>query len=75
MYVIAAPGIADIHFGTGGINLKHFPAGSIGDADGESAKYMHPTNPVAGANKFRLILEHEVGMQHTFQIIFRLFKP
>lgn len=75
LFCYGAPGIANVPFGEGGINLKHITNGAIIDIDAKSAKYMSPTLPVPGVNKFRFIFDHTAGFQHTLQIIFKLYRP
>ncbi len=71
----AAPGIANIMFAQGGINLKNVGIGGAINADGRASKYLHPSVPVAGVNKFRLIFKHNAGVKHNTQMLFDLFKP
>ena len=71
----AAPGIANIMFVQGGVNLKLVGSGGIVNADGRASKYMHPTVPVSGINKFRLTFKHAAGVKHEMQMLFELFKP
>ena len=75
MYTSGAPGILNVPFGTGGINLKCLGIGGVIDADGKAAKYLHPSVPIPGLNKFRTVIVHDVGVVHQFQIIYKLFKP
>lgn len=75
MYTIGAPGIANIRFGTGGINLKCIGIGGVIDADGKAEKYIHPSLPMPGLNKFRTIFKHNAATQHQCQIIYKIFKP
>lgn len=73
--IVAAPGIANMHFVTGSFNLKHCGSGMAIHADGRASKYISPTVPVPGVNKFRVVASHPAGFQHSFQIVFQLFKP
>ena len=73
LWIIAAPGILNLKFGQGGINLKHAPAGGAVNADGRASKYLPPSP--AGINKFRLIFKHPAGLQHSAMMLFELFKP
>lgn len=73
LWIIAAPGILNLKFGQGGINLKHAPAGGAVNADGRAAKYLPPSP--AGINKFRLIFKHPAGFNHNAMMLFELFKP
>lgn len=72
LWIIAAPGILNVKFGQGGINLRHVGAGSTVRADGRATKYL-PTSP-AGINKMRLILKHEAGLSYNAMMLFELFK-
>jgi hypothetical protein len=71
----AAPGIANLPFAQGGINLRHLGSGSGVDSDGKAAKYLHPSNPMVGINKFRMMLHHDAGVKHKAMILFQLYKP
>lgn len=73
LWIIAAPGILNLKFGQGGINLKYAPAGGAVNADGRASKYLPPSP--AGINKFRLIFKHPAGLQHSAMMLFELFKP
>lgn len=73
LWIIAAPGILNLRFGQGGINLKHAPAGGAVNADGRASKYLPPSP--AGINKFRLIFKHPAGFNHNAMMLFELFKP
>jgi hypothetical protein len=75
MYTVGAPGILNVPFGCGGLNLKCIGIGGVIDADGKSAKYIHPSSPMSGLNKFRTILTHSAGVVHECQLIYKLFKP
>lgn len=74
LWIVAAPGIANVDFAEGGFNLKHCGQGMAIYADGKASKYMHPTDPMPGINKFRVIALHPAGFQHTFMIVFNLYK-
>jgi len=74
LYVIAAPGIANIAFGQGGLNLKHVPGGQAFTAEGGTAKFLSATLPIVGVNRFRLLFKHPAGFQHSGQLHFMLYK-
>ena len=75
MWTIGAPGIANVPFGQGGINLKRVGTAGWVDADGKAAKYLHPSVPMVGVNKMRIIFHHPTYEAHPCQMIFKLFKP
>lgn len=74
MWVFAAPGIANVPFAIGGLNLRHLPSEEAFTAEGGTAKFLSATVPMAGINKFRLLFKHPAGFQHTGQIHFMLYK-
>lgn len=74
LHIYGAPGIANIPFTTGGLNLKHYSNGAMPEADSGATKFLSATLPVAGANKFRIICDHGLGVQHSFSLAFRIFK-
>ena len=75
MWTLGAPGIANIKFCDGGINLKRLGDGNEINADGRAPKYIHPTEPIPGINRFRMIFYHPIYEAHPCQMIFQLFKP
>ena len=77
VYVVAVPDLTpaqggSIPFSTGGINLKHLGTGAAADTDGRSSKYM-TYDATYKTNKFRIIINHPAGEQHTFAMLFELF--
>lgn len=72
MWIVAAPGILNVTFGQGGINLKHVGAGSTVRADGRATKYL-PIVP-GGINKMRLTFRHSQGLVYNAMMLFELFK-
>jgi hypothetical protein len=74
MWVTGLPGIYNIKFGNGGINLKHIGVGTFQIANGRASKYLAYNAQVVDANSFKLTLKHDQGAQHTFQIHFELYK-
>lgn len=73
IWITAAPGILNINFGTGGMNMKHVSVGSRVDANGRAAKYLPTTPP--GINRFRITMKHDQGLVYTGMILFEMFKP
>lgn len=74
VWVIGLPGVANVKFSRGGINLKHVGAGTISMADGRAAKYLQYNALSADANSFKLTFRHDAGVQHECQVSFELFK-
>jgi hypothetical protein len=74
MWVIGLPGIANIKFATGGINLKHAGDDVYQLVDGRAGKYLQYVPGVVDANSFKIILRHDAGEQHSFQLHFEIFK-
>jgi hypothetical protein len=74
MWVFAAPGIVNIPFAVGGLNLRHLPSEEAFTAEGGTAKFLSATVPMVGVNKFRLLLKHPAGFQHMGQLHFMLYK-
>lgn len=74
LWVIGAPGIADIPFLQGGANLKLIGMDGSVRADGKAAKFMKYNDPIPGTNTFRILAEHTLGLQHQFQMSFEIFK-
>lgn len=75
MWVYGAPGIANVPFLQGGINLKRLGRTNEVNADGKAPKFMSPTQPIPGVNKFRIILWHPTYVVHPCQMVFQLFRP
>lgn len=75
MWVHLAPGILNYPFVQGGINLRMLGQGGTLQADGRVSKFMSATVPFPGTNKFRVTINHPVGLQHEAQFMFNLFKP
>lgn len=74
LWVIALPGILNLKFSQGGVNLKLSGGGGIADFDGRASKFM-PYNGGMGTNKFRLVIKHSAGFQHELQLVLEIFKP
>jgi len=74
LWAFAAPGIVNIPFTQGGLNLRYLPSEEAFTAEGGTAKFLSATVPMPGINKFRLLLKHPVGLQHTAQVHFMLYK-
>jgi len=73
LWVKGLPGILNVMFAQGGLNLKLCGQGGIADFDGRASKFL-PYNSGAGTNKFQLILRHEAGVQHEVQLVLEIFK-
>lgn len=74
LWVTGLPGIANIGFTTGGINLKHSGTQPYRVTDGRAPKYLAYVSGVSDANSFKLTLRHDAGVQHTFQLHLEIFK-
>jgi hypothetical protein len=79
VWALAAPGLADTVFSTGGINLEFVGPKTLVGLDGVAAtilEYSHPQlGDGAGTNKIRFIARHNAGFQHRIQVIFEYFCP
>lgn len=73
MWAKGLPGILNVMFAQGGLNLKLCPAGNIVDFDGKASKFL-PYNAGAGTNKFDFIFKHNTGVQHELQFLLKIFK-
>jgi hypothetical protein len=77
LWAIGAPGIANIDFCNGGINLEFVAARSLVGLEGTAATvlyYSHPLlGPGAGTNKVRFIVRHSAGLKHRIQVILEYF--
>lgn len=73
MWVKGLPGILNVMFAQGGMNLKLAGQGGIADFDGRASKFL-PYSGGAGTNKFEIILKHDAGVQHELQMVFEIFK-
>lgn len=73
LWLIGLPGILNVGFTDGGLNLKLAGDGGVADFDGRASKFL-PYNGGAGTNKLRLILKHAAGLQHEAQLLLELFK-
>lgn len=78
LWIIGVPDLGhayggSIFFGQGGINLKHVGSGNGLDTDGRSSKYM-TYNATYKTNKFRLVIKHPAGVQHTGMVIWETYK-
>lgn len=62
-----------IPFVDGGLNLKYMGIGNVVDIDGKTPKLL-PYSATYHTSKFRLILRHSTGVQHTMMMIFKLFR-
>lgn len=73
MWAKGLPGILNVMFAQGGLNLKLCPVGNIIDFDGKATKFL-PYNGGAGTNKFDFIFRHGVGVTHELQFLIKIFK-
>jgi hypothetical protein len=74
LFATGSPGIANVSFATGGINLKHIGLGAQKIADGRASKYMQYYSQIPDANAFKITLLHQAGVKHKFQLSFETFK-
>ncbi len=79
MYVTAAAHIpaqygGSVTFTDGGINLYDVGDGGETDFDGRAAKFV-AYDPINHSGRFEILLKHDAGVQHSFSLIFELFKP
>lgn len=63
-----------IAFAEGGINLSEIGGGSQTDFDGRVSKYI-AYDTVNHSGRFEILVKHDAGVQHYFNILFELFKP
>lgn len=78
MWVTAAAHIPEmfggnITFTEGGINLQDIGVGGVVDFDGRASKYIK-YDPQNHSGTFEICLKHNAGVQHSFTLIFELFK-
>jgi len=73
LWLHLAPGILNFPFMDGGLNLETFS--TMVSADGRVSKYLSPTLPIPGCNKFRITVKHPPGYQHELSFAFEFFKP
>lgn len=74
LWIVGLPGILDVGFSNGGLNLKLIGNGGSVDFDGRASKYL-PYNSGAGTNKLRIVLTHGAGVVHEIQLLLEIFKP
>lgn len=74
LWVTGLPGIYNVKFGNGGINLKHLGSGTFQVADGRASKYLAYNSQAVDANSLKLTIKHDAGTQHTFQLHFELYR-
>lgn len=74
LWVTGLPGVANIKFATGGVNLKHSGTSPYRVTDGRAAKYLQYISAYPDANAFKLVLKHDAGVHHTFQLHLEIFK-
>lgn len=74
LFATGLPGVADIKFSRGGINLKHAGSGTYQMVDGRSSKQLNYIPQLPDANSFKFTTFHDEGLMHSFQISFEIFK-
>ncbi len=79
MYVTAAAHIpaqygGSVEFLQGGMNLKDVADGGEVDFDGRAAKYI-AYDSVNHSGRFEILIKHDAGVQHSFSLVFELFRP
>lgn len=74
LWVTGLPGIANIKFSNGGINLRYAGIGAYQLADGRAPKYLAYNAQVPDANSFEITAKHTAGEQHSFQLSFEVYK-
>ena len=74
LWVTGLPGIYNVRFARGGINLKHAGSNMYQLADGRASKYLAYNAQAADANSFKFTLKHTQGTQHTFQVSLEIYK-
>jgi len=78
LWAIGAPGILDICFCNGGINLEFVGSKELVGLDGTGATilpYSHPQlGDGMGTNKIRFIVRHPAGFKHRIQAIFEYYR-
>lgn len=74
LWVTGLPGIYNIKFARGGINLRFAGDGIYQLADGRASKYLAYNSQVPDANAFKITVKHPQGTQHSFQISFEIYK-
>lgn len=73
LWVVGLPGILNVKFAQGGVNLKLAGTNGKVNFDGRASKFL-PYSGGAGTNKFQLILRHNAGIQHQLQLVLEIFK-
>lgn len=74
MWVTGLPGIYNVKFANGGVNLKHCGDTVYQLADGRAGKYLQYVSVVPDANAFKIVLRHDAGVQHTFQLHLEIYR-
>lgn len=74
MFVTGLPGVYNVKFSRGGINLKHAGSGTYQMVDGRSSKYLAYVSQVPDANSFKFTILHDEGVAHSFQVSLEIFK-
>jgi hypothetical protein len=71
-FMTAYPGVLNIPFGKGGVNLALIGIGGMIDADSKAPKDL-PAIP--GVPHFRIRTRHEAGLDHKFQLHMKIYTP
>lgn len=74
LWVTGLPGIANVKFARGGMNLKHAGSGTYQLADGRASKYLAYNAQAPDANAFKVTIKHPQGTQHSFQLSLEVYK-
>lgn len=74
LWVTGLPGIYNVKFARGGINLKHAGSNMYQLADGRASKYLAYNAQAADANSFKFTIKHPQGTQHTFQVSLEIYR-
>ncbi len=76
LWIVAIPDLTvaqggSVPFTQGGVNLRY--TGNSLDIDGKTAKLM-TYDATYHTNKFRMIIKHTVGVQHSIHMLFKIYR-
>lgn len=74
LWVTGLPGVMNVKFARGGINLKHAGSGVYQLADGRASKHLAYVAQAPDANSFKLTFKHPAGSQHSCQVSFEIYR-
>jgi hypothetical protein len=74
LFVVGLPGVANVNFSTGGINLRYCGLGTYQLANGRASKYLGYVHQVPDANSFLFSASHNSGFKHKFQVTLEIYK-